>query len=122
MTRATKIGKDGKPVWRSKYNNKRVKEDNITFDSLLELRRYRELKLLLKAGRIADFEVHRSFPIEVKGHLICHYEADFTYWRGTDIPSYEFVAEDCKGVKTPLYKLKKKLMKAVWGIDIVEIK
>lgn len=107
-------------IRRSKYNNKQTREDNITFDSLKELRRYRELKLLLKAGRIQDLEVHRRFLIEVKGQLICRYEADFTYFKGRDMPTYEFVVEDCKGVKTPLYKLKKKLMKAVLGIDILE--
>ena len=102
-------------IRRSKYNNKGAKEDNITFDSLKELRRYRELKLLLKADHIWDLEVHRRFPIEIYDQLICAYEADFTYNTGDG-----FIVEDCKGVKTPLYRLKKKLMKAVWDIDILE--
>ena len=36
----------------SKYNNKRITIDGITFDSLAEERRYRELRLLWRANEI----------------------------------------------------------------------
>jgi hypothetical protein len=90
--------------------------DNITFDSIKEARRYQELKLLAKAGEIGKLELQPRFTITVAGEKICDYVADFKYqtWKG------KTVIEDAKGWKTPDYRLKKKLMKAVYKIEILE--
>ena len=58
---------------------------------------------------------------KVKGKLIereCAYYADFTY---IDKRTGETVVEDVKGVRTPEYKLKRKLMLYVHGIKIKEV-
>lgn len=103
---------------RSKYNAKRTEVDGIRFDSLAEARRYNELKLLQRAGEISELVVHPKFRIDVEGQHICDYEADFSYQPER---SYEPVIEDVKGMRTDVYKLKRKLVKAIWHIDITEI-
>jgi hypothetical protein len=100
----------------NKYNAKQVYEDGHCFDSMSEHRRYRELRLLLAAGRIRDMQVHPVWTISINGELITRYEGDFYYF---DLDTQRWICEDVKGVRLPLYMLKKKLMKAVHGIEIV---
>ena len=65
---------------------------------------------------LAGFKaVASGYPLRVNGALIGHYIADFVYWEND-----ERVVEDCKGVKTPIYRIKCKLMKAIYGIEIKE--
>jgi len=94
--------------------------DNITFDSLKEMRRYADLKLLEKAGKVFGLTLQPRYALEVDGVLICRYVADFRYFAKEDGVSIEIV-EDVKGVKTPAYKIKKQLMWAIYGIAIKEV-
>ena len=103
--------------YRSKYNAVKTTVDGIKFDSKAEARRYSELKLLLKVKTIADLELQPRYDFVVNGVKIGFYKADFRYKIGNRI-----IIEDVKGVKTPVYNLKKKLMKAIHGIDILETK
>lgn len=101
----------------SKYRN--VKTDG--FASKREAARYQELLLLEKAGLIDKLRTQVKFPLEVNGHLICTYIADFTFRHWVEETSpMTFVVEDCKGFRTPTYKLKKKLMEAIHHIVIKE--
>lgn len=100
----------------SKYGNKKTVVDGITFDSKKEAARYQELKLMQKAGLIAGLGMHPSFDLWVNNQRVCRYVADFSYQENG-----KTVVEDVKGVKTPVYNLKKKLMKALHGIEIQEI-
>ena len=118
----------------SKYGNQKITIDNITFDSTGEGLRYKELKLLEKTGQITDLQLQKKFIIvpeirepdtvgprggEKKGKLIqsaAYYIADFVYYDKNG----KLVVEDFKGFKTDLYKLKKKLMKYIYDIDIKE--
>lgn len=101
-----------------KHGNKHVVVDGITLDSKAEAARYGELKLMLRAGAIRDLKVHEVFPLVVGGLLIAKYEADFVYY---DITTRTRIVEDVKGLATEVYKIKRRLMKACHGIDIVEI-
>lgn len=92
--------------------------NGIRFDSKREAKRYQELCLLEKAGGIAKLELQPRFPLVVNGEKITSYRADFRY---LDVRSGEIVVEDAKGVKTPVYRLKKKLVRAIYGIDIQEV-
>jgi hypothetical protein len=107
---------------RHKYNAVKVKEDGYTFDSKQEHKRYCELRLLERAKQIGNLEVHPRFDIEINGSKICTYEADFGYrlLHGAFFGKAR-VIEDVKAIATPVYRIKKKLMKAVHGIDITEI-
>lgn len=80
-----------------------------------EARRYSILLLLMQAGEIFKLQLQVSFKIVVNGEKICTCRADFVYFddKGNKI------VEDAKGVQTPEFILKKKLMKAVHGIDIL---
>jgi hypothetical protein len=101
---------------RSKYNARKTEVDSHTFDSLAESRRYSELKLLEKAGEISGLELQPRYPIVVNGVKVCEYRADFRYFdRGQQ------VVEDVKGFRTDVYQLKKKLVKACYLIDIMEV-
>jgi len=98
-----------------KYKNIRTALDGIVFDSQREAKRYGELKLLERAGEISGLQLQPRFPIVINGVKVCTYVADFQY-RTPSGP----VTEDVKGMKTPIYNLKKKLVKAVHGIEILE--
>lgn len=111
----------------NKYRNIKTVVDGIKFDSKAEARRYSELKLLEKAGEINKLELQPRFDIKVNGTKICTYVADFAYEEDKTDGYFGFTVsnkrvEDVKGIKTPVYNLKKKLMKAIHGIDIKEVK
>jgi len=102
----------------SKYRAIKTTIDGITFDSKKEAIRYQELKLLERCNKITDLKRQVPFvliPKNTNGSAV-KYIADFTYKRKSGIE----VVEDVKGVKTPVYRLKKRLMKEVHGIDIYE--
>jgi len=99
-----------------KYGAKSCLIDGIRFDSQAEGRRFSQLKLLLRAGTIEDLVLQPRFPFVVNGIKVCTYVADFGY-READ----ESVVEDVKGVKTDVYRIKRALMKAIYGIEIREI-
>ena len=106
----------------NKYRNIPVVIDGIRFASKAEGRRYSELKLLEKAGEISKLELQPRYKIIVEGILICTYVADFKFEQRHKSGMFFTVVEDVKGILTPIYKLKKKLVKAVCGVDIKEAK
>lgn len=98
----------------SKYRNKITVVDDISFHSKKEAARYGKLKLLVKSGDVTDFKMQVRYPIEVNGIKITTYIADFVVtWKSGNV-----VVEDVKGIKTPMFNIKLKLMKAVYGITI----
>lgn len=101
----------------SKYRNHPTVVDNTTFASRAEATRYMELKLLERAGHITDLELQPKFPFDVKGHRVGKYIADFLY-RDAD---GRLIVEDVKSpitAKNPLFRLKAKLFKAIYGFDV----
>ena len=92
------------------------------FDSEGEFNRYYELRLLEKAGAISDLK--RQVPFELiprqkskNGEIIpaVKYVADFTY-----LEDGQYIVEDFKGMKTDVYKLKKKMLMYRYGLEIRE--
>lgn len=103
---------------KHKYGAVRTTVDGITFASKAEARRYAELVLLAKAGQIEALELQPKFPLVLNGKKVGAYIADFKYW----MPSQsKAVIEDVKGVKTAVYRMKKKMVEAQYGIEITEI-
>ena len=100
-----------------KFGNVPTNVDGHTFHSKKEARRYMDLLALQSAGLIRDLETQPRFDLEVNGTKVCVYFGDFQYF---DVPRGEVIVEDVKGVRTETYKLKKKLMKAVLGIEVEE--
>lgn len=91
--------------------------DGQKFDSVKEFHRWGCLRLLERAGRISDLKRQVSFELIPKqdGERACSYVADFVYYEDGKL-----VVEDCKGFKTDVYRMKKKLMLWVHGIHIKE--
>ena len=105
---------------RSKYGAIPLVVDGVRFASSREARRYGELRLLERAGQIWDLTLQPEFPLHAPGalteELVGKYRGDFAYAtrEGT-------VVEDVKGVRTPLYRWKKKHVEIEYGIRIVEV-
>ena len=106
----------------NKYRAKKATVDWIRFDSQAEARRYGELKLMQRAKEITDLGVHPRFNLVVAGMQIAIYVADFRYY---DFRAGKMVYEDVKSpitAKLPEYIIKKKLMRALYGIEIKEVR
>ena len=102
---------------KNKYSAKKITLYNIIFDSKKEGRRYLVLREKLNDGLIENLELQVPYRFIHNDVRICVYKADFTY---TDAATGVFIVEDVKGFKTAVYKLKKKMMKAFYNIDIYE--
>lgn len=101
----------------SKYRNRVVIRDGVTYHSEKEFNRWCELQLLARAGIISDLRRQVPYELKVNGMLVCKYVADATY-RAQD---GKFVCEDVKGVRTKEYVIKSKLMLAIHGIRVLEV-
>jgi hypothetical protein len=94
--------------------------DGILFDSKAEATRYAELKMLLRAGQIQKLELQPRFPLipAQAEERSLSYVADFAY----EVDGHRIV-EDVKGMRTDVYKLKRKLFRAMYpDIDFREVK
>jgi hypothetical protein len=100
----------------SKYGNQKTVVDGIKFASKKEAKRYETLKVLASTLAIYELRLQVRFSLAVNGLHICDYIADFSY---KDSAGKQYV-EDCKGYKTDVYKLKRQLMKACFGIEVRE--
>ena len=102
----------------NKYGAKKITAPNgEKFDSVKEFHRWGCLRLLERAGKISDLKRQVKFELIPKqdGERSVHYVADFTYYENGKL-----VVEDCKGYRTDLYRLKKKLLLWTKGIRIKE--
>lgn len=106
----------------SKYKNKKVEYKNMIFDSKKEYLRYLALEDMQSKGKISNlkrqvpFVLVPAFNLNKKRYRSMSYIADFTYTEnGTQ------VVEDVKGIRTDVYKIKKKLMAYIYGIEIKEV-
>ena len=130
---------------RNKYHSEKIVVHGITFDSKKEATRYEELTLLEKSGAIQNLQRQVKYVLIPKqlidGKVVereCVYIADFVYQVPLSIDKhyatkdgitgritvncgFETVVEDTKGVRTPDYIIKRKLMLFVHGIRIKEI-
>lgn len=118
-TNSTPSSPASRSVKPSKYRAKKVEVDGLRFDSKKEAERYGQLKLLERTGDVQTLRVHPSFELKVNDQLICRYIADFSYYEyGSEV----MVVEDVKGYKKGgawnMFRLKAKLMKSIYGIEV----
>lgn len=105
---------------RSKYGNVHTEYNGRIYHSAKEAEYAKMLDTLRRAtddkDRVIRVETQVPFRIRVKGKPICKYLLDFkvTYADGR----VEYV--DVKGVRTDVYKLKKKLVEALFPVTIIE--
>lgn len=105
---------------RSKYGNKKTWCDGIKFDSKHEADRYVQLRNLKNAGAIDRLELQVRYDFQINGVKLGFYKADFRYLEMERGYAVRLVVEDAKGMPTPVYRLKKKLMKAIYAIEVRE--
>jgi hypothetical protein len=104
----------------SKYRNRKTTVDGITFDSAKEARVYGQLKIAEKVGAIRGLTLQPVFKLQV-GRVNCGvYRADFSYEKLVG-DEWKPIVMDVKGVLTPVYRLKKRLMLAIHNIEIQEV-
>lgn len=101
----------------SKYHAQPAMVDGIRLASRKEATRYRELRLLEQAGAIQDLRLQVPFVLLPKSQYgrAVKYIADFVYTENG-----RQVVEDAKGYRTDVYKLKRRLMAELLGIEIKE--
>lgn len=116
----------------NKYHARKCEFDGELFDSLKEKRRWQELLLLEKAGKISNLRRQVKYTLipaqreiilrngrPIQGKIIereVAYRADFVYEENG-----QTVVEDVKGMKTRDYILRRKMMLYFHGIRVKEI-
>ena len=96
------------------------------YASKREAKRAAELRLLFTSGVILDLREQVAFDLLPAAPVLGYkqplrYVADFCYrdfMGGIVGPE---IVEDVKGIRTPVYKLKKRLMAQLLGITITEV-
>lgn len=100
---------------QNKYKNKKTQVDMYVFDSAKEAKRYKELKLLERAGKIRNLELQPHFLLQDsfkkngRTYRKIEYIADFKY-----IENGRTIVEDVKGLQTDVFKLKHKLFEKIY--------
>lgn len=118
-----------------KYHNIPDSRGELRFDSRKEARRYDELLVMLRAGKIRDLKLQPQYTLQEsyvtpEGERVraIRHVADFSYERPTEPDCngeihWVKVVEDVKSeaTRTEKYKIKKKLMRERLGLSITEI-
>ena len=109
---------------KNKFGAVKKVVDDVKFDSTKEANRYAQLKLLVRAGKIKDLRLQVRYDLIPKqkfrdgsSMVGTYYLADFVYF---DCDKGCEVVEDSKGAKTAVYQIKRKLMKLILDIEILE--
>lgn len=98
---------------KHKFHAKPTTYDGIKFSSKKESSRYSQLKILKQQGEVLFFL--RQTPFHLPGNT--KYVCDFVvFWNDGNV-----TFEDVKGMKTPMYVLKKKQVEDIYPIEITEI-
>ena len=101
----------------SKYKAVKTVVDGITFASKREAYYYRLYSKMQEAGMIKNLKLQTSIPFKLNGEKVFTYKPDFEY---DDENGHHIV--DVKGVETPLFRLKKKLIEKLYKINIEIVK
>jgi len=115
------------PPARQKFGNQKVTVDGILFDSKKESAHYLLLKMRERLKEIDRLERQPEFPIYIdtadRGRIQCGvFKADFRYWEqycGKD--TLRVVDVKSPASKTEAYELRKKLVEAIYNIEITEV-
>lgn len=115
----TKVGQ----TKASKYGNIKTTIDGYKFDSKAEAKRYSQLKLLMRSGKIdhlvlqPEFVIHEAFTHEGKKYQEIKYISDFKYIDFNGIVHVEDVKGSKKSI-TDVYSIKKKMFLCKFGVEV----
>jgi hypothetical protein len=106
-------------VKRSKYNAQKTDIHGKRFDSAKEAKRYLELAMLQAAKQISYLRLQVPFKMFVNDIHVGTYLADFVY---LDAAGKEVIEDvKSKATATPVYRLKKRIIEALYSVTITEI-
>jgi hypothetical protein len=108
----------------NKYRNVKTRVGDKVFDSRKEAARYILLRDMEKQGKIMKLLMQVKYPVVVSDVKICTYIADFRYVEINPTGKNRLVVEDVKSEitrKNPVYRIKKKLVEALYSIVITEV-
>lgn len=105
------MNKRSPKIAKHKYHASPTTVDGIVFHSAKEAKRYGELKLLQRAGKISELKLQPKFKLVIEETYI----ADFSY-----VENGAKVIEDVKGFLTATYRRKRKAIRVQHGIVIRE--
>lgn len=104
----------------SKYRNVPTVVDGIRFASKREAAYYSELKLREKAGEVYEIELQRRYALTApNGMLLATYVADMVFY---DAVQRKTRVVDVKGKETDMFRLKRKMMRGLLGIEVEIVK
>lgn len=124
---ARKLGYIPTNANRGKYNNKKTEYNGRMYDSMLEANYASSLDMQMRAtgkDRVVKWTPQVKYPLVVDGVKICDYILDFLIEyadgriRYVDVKGFD--RKTGKARSTDVYKIKKKLMRAIHCIDIEE--
>lgn len=99
--------------------------DGVIFDSAREMRRYQDLKLMLRAGEIENLELQPPYALhtltpEGEWVHVATFRPDFRY---VQVNTAKTVVEDVKSepTKTTAYRLRKRWAEAEYAITVMEV-
>lgn len=95
----------------AKYSNVRQTYQGYSYQSKKEAQQAFELDLLQKAGEIKSWERQKTLSLDVNGIHICNYRMDFVIYHHDG--RTEFL--EVKGFPTDVWKMKWKLLEALYG-------
>lgn len=108
---------------RSKYNNRKTPYKDRMYDSVKEAQYAAILDISMRAvkdsERVIEWTPQVPYPVYVKGKKICTYVADFKVMYA-DGRIEVIDVKSSVTAKLPVYRLKKKLVEAEYGIEIIE--
>lgn len=94
----------------NKFNNRNCEYNGYIYDSRLEADYAQELDLRLKAKEIIKWERQFKVSIDINGYHVCNYFVDFKIYENDG----SFTLIECKGIETETWRLKRKLLEAVF--------
>lgn len=104
----------------NKFHAKKTVVDGIRFDSKRESEVYSDLKILERDGEISGFKRQHEFKLIVNGDFVGKYTADFAFFDHRQ--DGKFRVWDVKGVQSREFRRARKLVKALYQIDVEVIK
>lgn len=97
---------------RHKFGAVKTERNGFKFDSKKEARRFDDLNLLIRAKEVVFFL--RQVPFHLPGNVT--YRVDYQiFWANGEV-----TFEDVKGMRTPTYIMKKKMVESLYPIKIIE--
>jgi len=110
-----------KKTKRSREGNKLTEYNGNTYRSLKEARYAMSLDFWVSQGVIKSWERQKALKCEIQDYHITTYIVDFIVYYASGRIEYVDVKGRKSGGPYQMFQIKKRLVKALLGIDIIEV-